>query len=78
MKRVLMVISAADRWTLKDGTVHPSGYWGRRGRRALPHLLRGEMGHHRRNSWGQRPTSTPRQRPNRQSLRCVDSAHISG
>ena len=27
MTRVLMVISAADRWTLKDGTVHPSGYW---------------------------------------------------
>lgn len=22
-----MVISAADRWTLNDGTVHPSGYW---------------------------------------------------
>ena len=27
MTRVLMVISAADRWTLNDGTVHPSGYW---------------------------------------------------
>mgnify|MGYP001609253948 CR=1 FL=1 len=27
MTKVLMVISAADRWTLNDGTVHPSGYW---------------------------------------------------
>ena len=27
MTRVLMVISAADRWTLNDGTVHRSGYW---------------------------------------------------
>lgn len=27
MTNVLMVVSAADRWTLKDGTVHPSGYW---------------------------------------------------
>ncbi len=27
MTEVLFVISAADRWTLNDGTVHPSGYW---------------------------------------------------
>jgi putative intracellular protease/amidase len=27
MTKVLFVISAADRWTLNDGTVHPSGYW---------------------------------------------------
>ncbi|MFK0246940.1 type 1 glutamine amidotransferase domain-containing protein [Amycolatopsis azurea] len=27
MTKVLFVISAADRWTLDDGTVHPSGYW---------------------------------------------------
>ncbi|MET9211379.1 MULTISPECIES: type 1 glutamine amidotransferase domain-containing protein [unclassified Nocardia] len=27
MTKVLMVITAADRWTLNDGTVHPSGYW---------------------------------------------------
>ncbi|ORA85401.1 type 1 glutamine amidotransferase domain-containing protein [Mycobacterium malmoense] len=27
MTNVLMVVSAADCWTLKDGTVHPSGYW---------------------------------------------------
>jgi hypothetical protein len=27
MTNVLFVVSAADRWTLDDGTVHPSGYW---------------------------------------------------
>ncbi len=27
MTKVLFVITAADRWTLNDGTVHPSGYW---------------------------------------------------
>ncbi|MQY29579.1 type 1 glutamine amidotransferase domain-containing protein [Nocardia aurantia] len=27
MTRVLFVVSAADRWTLNDGTIHPSGYW---------------------------------------------------
>jgi hypothetical protein len=43
MTKVLFVISAADRWTLNDGTV-----LGRRGCHALPHLLEGRMGHHRR------------------------------
>ena len=28
MTDVLYVITAADRWTLADGEVHPSGYWG--------------------------------------------------
>lgn len=27
MTKVLFVISAADRWTLNDGEIHPSGYW---------------------------------------------------
>jgi len=27
MTSVLIVVSAADRWTLNDGTSHPSGYW---------------------------------------------------
>lgn len=27
MTKLLMVLSAADHWTLKDGTRHPSGYW---------------------------------------------------
>lgn len=27
MTEALFVVSAADRWTLDDGSVHPSGYW---------------------------------------------------
>ncbi|GAA3767068.1 SRPBCC family protein [Micromonospora maritima] len=27
MRTVLMVVSAADHWTLRDGTRHPTGYW---------------------------------------------------
>lgn len=27
MTRVLMVLSAADHWTLKDGSTHPTGFW---------------------------------------------------
>jgi putative intracellular protease/amidase len=27
MTSVLIVVSAADRWTLNDGTTHPAGYW---------------------------------------------------
>ena len=27
MTRVLFIVSAADGWTLKDGTVHPTGFW---------------------------------------------------
>src|SRR5271167_502590 len=27
MTSVLIVVSAADRWTLKDGSAHPTGYW---------------------------------------------------
>ena len=41
--RVLMVISAADRWTLNDGTVHPSGYWGEEV--AEPHRVFSEAGY---------------------------------
>ncbi|MEU4115700.1 type 1 glutamine amidotransferase domain-containing protein [Kitasatospora sp. NPDC028055] len=35
--QVLCVVSAADRWTLKDGTAHPSGYWGEE--LAVPHRV---------------------------------------
>lgn len=41
-KRVLFVVSAADHWTLKDGTKHPSGYWGEE--LALPHKIFSEAG----------------------------------
>src|SRR6478735_4718080 len=27
MTSVLIVVSAANRWTLSDGTSHPTGYW---------------------------------------------------
>ncbi len=27
MTTALFVVSAADHWTLKDGTEHPAGYW---------------------------------------------------
>jgi putative intracellular protease/amidase len=42
MTKVLMVISAADRWTLNDGTVHPSGYWAEEV--AMPHRIFTEAG----------------------------------
>ncbi|MEV6211802.1 type 1 glutamine amidotransferase domain-containing protein [Kitasatospora sp. NPDC051914] len=35
--KVLFVVSAADRWTLKDGKVHPSGFWGEE--LAVPHKV---------------------------------------
>ncbi len=37
MTTVLFVVSAADRWTLKDGTIHPSGFWGEE--LAIPHRI---------------------------------------
>lgn len=42
MSKVLFVISAADRWTLNDGTVHPSGYWAEEV--AVPHRAFTEAG----------------------------------
>ncbi|GAA4525097.1 type 1 glutamine amidotransferase domain-containing protein [Amycolatopsis samaneae] len=42
MTKVLFVISAADRWTLDDGTVHPSGYWAEEV--AVPHRVFTEAG----------------------------------
>ena len=27
MTSVLFVVSAADHWTLNDGSLHPTGYW---------------------------------------------------
>lgn len=44
MKRVLFVVTAADRWTLDDGSVHPSGYWAEEV--AAPHRLFSEAGWH--------------------------------
>lgn len=42
-KKVLFVVSAADHWTLKDGTKHPTGYWGEE--LAVPHRILSEAGH---------------------------------
>ncbi|MET8871838.1 type 1 glutamine amidotransferase domain-containing protein [Nocardia sp. NPDC004604] len=42
MTKVLFVVSAADRWTLNDGTVHPSGYWAEE--LAVPHRIFSEAG----------------------------------
>src|ERR1700753_3375253 len=28
MTKVLLVVSGSDHWTLKDGTRHPTGFWG--------------------------------------------------
>lgn len=42
MTSVLMVITAADRWTLSDGTVHPSGFWAEEV--AVPHRIFAEAG----------------------------------
>ena len=37
MTSVLIVVSAADRWTLNDGTSHPTGYWAEE--LATPHQI---------------------------------------
>ncbi|MFF0384366.1 type 1 glutamine amidotransferase domain-containing protein [Streptomyces sp. NPDC004286] len=42
MTKVLFVVSAADHWTLNDGTRHPSGYWGEE--LAMPHKIFSEAG----------------------------------
>lgn len=42
MTSVLFVVSAADGWTLKDGTVHPTGYWAEE--LAVPHRLFSDAG----------------------------------
>lgn len=42
MNKVLFVVSAADHWTLKDGTAHPSGFWGEE--LAMPHKIFTEAG----------------------------------
>lgn len=42
MASVLFVVSAADGWTLKDGTVHPTGYWAEE--LAVPHRLFSDAG----------------------------------
>lgn len=41
-KHVLFVVSAADHWTLKDGTQHPTGFWGEE--LAMPHKIFSEAG----------------------------------
>jgi len=40
--KVLFVVTAADRWTLKKGEIHPSGYWAEEF--AVPHRLFTEAG----------------------------------
>ncbi|OFT57569.1 type 1 glutamine amidotransferase domain-containing protein [Corynebacterium sp. HMSC05E07] len=42
MTSVLFVVSAADGWTLKDGTAHPTGYWAEE--LAVPHRLFSDAG----------------------------------
>ncbi|MHB9855879.1 type 1 glutamine amidotransferase domain-containing protein [Streptomyces krungchingensis] len=42
MTKALFVVSAADRWTLNDGTAHPSGFWGEE--LAMPHKIFTEAG----------------------------------
>ncbi|MFJ5966363.1 type 1 glutamine amidotransferase domain-containing protein [Streptomyces sp. NPDC093060] len=42
MTAVLFVVSAADHWTLNDGTKHPSGFWGEE--LAMPHKIFSEAG----------------------------------
>lgn len=42
MPSVLFVVTAADRWTLKDGSTHPTGYWGEE--LAEPHRIFSEAG----------------------------------
>lgn len=42
-KTILFVVSAANHWTLKDGTRHPTGYWGEE--LAVPHQVLREAGH---------------------------------
>ncbi|MFD0262374.1 type 1 glutamine amidotransferase domain-containing protein [Kitasatospora indigofera] len=42
MTKVLFVVSAADRWTLKNAEVHPSGFWGEE--LAMPHKIFTEAG----------------------------------
>lgn len=42
MTKVLFVMTGADRWTLNDGEVHPSGYWGEEA--AVPHRIFIEAG----------------------------------
>ena len=42
MTKVLFVVSAADRWTLKGGEIHPSGFWGEE--LAMPHKIFTEAG----------------------------------
>ncbi|MFB8242404.1 type 1 glutamine amidotransferase domain-containing protein [Kitasatospora purpeofusca] len=42
MTRALFVVTAADHWTLKDGTRHPTGYWGEE--LAMPHKIFTEAG----------------------------------
>ncbi|MEV6840533.1 type 1 glutamine amidotransferase domain-containing protein [Streptomyces sp. NPDC051133] len=44
MTAVLFVVSAADHWTLNDGTKHPSGFWGEE--LAMPHKIFTEAGWH--------------------------------
>lgn len=42
MTNALFVVSAADGWTLKDGTVHPTGYWAEE--LSVPYRLFSEAG----------------------------------
>ena len=42
MTKALFVVSAADHWTLNDGTKHPTGFWGEE--LAMPHKIFSDAG----------------------------------
>ncbi|KIF73405.1 thiamine biosynthesis protein ThiJ [Streptomyces sp. 150FB] len=43
MSKILVVVTAADHWTLADGTKHPTGFWAEE--LVAPHALFREAGH---------------------------------
>ena len=43
MAKILMVLTGADFWTLKDGTKHPTGFWAEEA--VVPHQVLKAAGH---------------------------------
>ncbi|TCN54978.1 hypothetical protein EV641_104243 [Rhodococcus sp. SMB37] len=43
MTDVLFVVSAADHWTLQDGTRHPTGFWAEELVEPYTHIHRGRL-----------------------------------
>ncbi|SFW81103.1 type 1 glutamine amidotransferase domain-containing protein [Amycolatopsis australiensis] len=59
MARILLIVSAADRLRLADGTDHPTGFWAEEA--AEPHRVLTEAGHHVdvATPGGRRPSADP-------------------